>query len=62
MEAVEYRLMDTLEGSFWWYRALHAVVAQRVAGLSLPASAKILDAGCGTGGMLAHLLKTAPQY
>ena len=62
MEAVEYRLMDTLEGSFWWYRALHAVVAQRVTGLSLPVSAKILDAGCGTGGMLAHLLKTAPQY
>ena len=54
--------MDTLESSFWWYRALHAVVAQRVTDLSLPVSAKILDAGCGTGGMLAHLLKTAPQY
>lgn len=62
MEPIEYRLMDTLETSFWWYRALHAVVAERLSSLSLPASAKVLDAGCGTGGMLAHLLKAAPQY
>lgn len=62
VEPVEYRLMDTLEASFWWYRALHAVVAERVSQLALPASAKILDAGCGTGGMLAHLLKNMPQY
>lgn len=62
MEAVEYRLMDTLESSFWWYRALHAVVTERVQQLALPDQAKILDAGCGTGGMLAYLLKNAPQY
>lgn len=62
MEPIEYRLMDALETSFWWYRALHAVVTERVTHLALPASAKILDAGCGTGGMLAYLLKTLPQY
>src|SRR6478735_6940289 len=62
MERVEYDLMNTLEGGFWWYRALHAVVAQRLLQLQLPAGAAVLDAGCGTGGMLKYLMQHAPQY
>lgn len=62
MERIEYRLMNSLEENFWWYRALHAVVTQRLMQLSLPAGASVLDAGCGTGGMLLYLARHAPQY
>jgi ubiquinone/menaquinone biosynthesis C-methylase UbiE len=62
MERVEYALMNTLEEDFWWYRALHAVIAQRIQALQLPAGANVLDAGCGTGGMLKYLAQHAAQY
>ena len=62
MERAEYTLMNALEQQFWWYRALHAVVTQRLLELNLPAAAPVLDAGCGTGGLLRHLLQHAPQY
>ena len=62
MECVEYQLMNSLEEDFWWYRALHAVVTQRLFQLQLPAGAAVLDAGCGTGGMLKYLSQHAPQY
>lgn len=62
MELVEYQLMDALEQEFWWYRGLHAVIAERLLQLNLPAQDKVLDAGCGTGGVLAHWQKIASQY
>ena len=62
MERIEYQLMDSLEENFWWYRALHAVIAQRLCALRLPAGANVLDAGCGTGGMLKYLSQHAAQY
>lgn len=62
MERIEYQLMNSLEQDFWWYRALHATICQRLLALQLPAGSNVLDAGCGTGGMLAHLLQQAPQY
>lgn len=62
MERIEYRLMDALEQDFWWYRAMHAVILQRLLDLSLPDGAEVLDAGCGTGGLLQLLRQRAPQY
>jgi SAM-dependent methyltransferase len=62
MERIEYLLMNDLEQDFWWYRALHAVVLQRLQALSLPAGSEVLDAGCGTGGQLRYLGEHAPQY
>lgn len=49
--------MFRLEDSFWWYQALHsrALDAARSCLVSRP-HARILDAGCGTGGMAAQLL------
>ena len=55
MERIEYLQMAALEADFWWYRALHAVVAQRLSDLHLPEHTKVLDAGCGTGGLLHYL-------
>jgi SAM-dependent methyltransferase len=51
MEPVEYRLMDRAEDRMWWYRALHARIAAALRGVRGP----VLDAGCGTGGLLARL-------
>ncbi|MBR0644690.1 class I SAM-dependent methyltransferase [Plastoroseomonas hellenica] len=54
MDAAEYALMDTVEDRMWWYRALRArIVAALAARPGAPGP--VLDAGCGTGGMLAAL-------
>ena len=51
MEPAEYRLMDQAEAGMWWYRALHA----RIADALRATHGRVLDAGCGTGGLLARL-------
>jgi SAM-dependent methyltransferase len=43
--------MDASEARMWWYRALHARVMDALSSVRGP----VLDAGCGTGGLLAHL-------
>jgi SAM-dependent methyltransferase len=43
--------MDAAEDHMWWYRALHARLCDALAGVS----GRVLDAGCGTGGLLARL-------
>ncbi|WP_341896740.1 class I SAM-dependent methyltransferase [Ferrovibrio terrae] len=55
MERVEYHRMAMLEATMWWYRALHARMQARLQRLGLPAGARLLDAGCGTGGLLVRL-------
>lgn len=56
MEPVEYELMDAHEEGMWWYRALHARLADALAEVS----GTVLDAGCGTGGFLRHLGRARP--
>ena len=52
----EYEKMFRLEGQLWWYRSLHErvldAVEQHAGGHR---SISILDAGCGTGGLLDFL-------
>lgn len=57
MEAAEYELMHAVEDRMWWYRGLRRLVADQLArALSRsPAAGPVLDAGCGTGGMLRVL-------
>jgi len=57
MEAAEYELMHAVEDRMWWYRGLRRLVADQLArALSgSPAAGPVLDAGCGTGGMLRVL-------
>ncbi len=57
MDEAEYALMDEAESRMWWYRALHARLAEALAGVRGP----ILDAGCGTGGLLARLGSGYPE-
>lgn len=54
MRAAEYDLMHAVEDRHWWYTVLRGLVDEALAG-RLPAAARLLDAGCGTGGMLAFL-------
>ncbi|MCB1615266.1 MAG: class I SAM-dependent methyltransferase [Pseudomonadales bacterium] len=62
MEKNEYHAMAALEESFWWYRALHDFVLfnleVELSGIKKPV---IVDAGCGTGGMLAKIEKKLPE-
>jgi len=58
MHASEYERMDRLETSMWWYRGLHQLLAATVARSVRPPAIQArrgLDAGCGTGGLLAVL-------
>jgi SAM-dependent methyltransferase len=50
MEAEEYAAMRDCEDRHWWYRGLHALALER-----LGDARTVLDAGCGTGGMLELL-------
>ena len=61
MEAAEYELMDSAEESMWWYRAVHDRI-EDILKRSLSRPSRILDAGCGTGGLLARLKECLPQH
>jgi SAM-dependent methyltransferase len=54
--------MAVLEGRMWWYRALHATLLDAIADHSPPRDTPILDAGCGTGGLLARLDPACAAY
>ncbi|MGE0154165.1 MAG: class I SAM-dependent methyltransferase [Reyranellaceae bacterium] len=56
MESAEYDALDRLEERMWWYRGLHRQMDAALRRLlpALPAG-PLLDAGCGTGGLLAFL-------
>ncbi|MEJ0020531.1 MAG: class I SAM-dependent methyltransferase [Acetobacteraceae bacterium] len=57
MELAEYTLMDAAEERMWWYRALHRRIVDALAGVT----GVVLDAGCGTGGLLARLHAARPD-
>jgi SAM-dependent methyltransferase len=55
MEAEEYARLDETEASHWWFAAVHALAVAALRRRPGPAGLPILDAGCGTGGMLERL-------
>ena len=56
MKPEEYACMRAVEDNHWWYRALHRLVLDACARYA-PEKAHIVDVGCGTGGMAAHLME-----
>jgi SAM-dependent methyltransferase len=60
VDAAEYALMDAAEDGMWWYRAAHARVLDALR--ERPgAEGPLLDAGCGTGGLLRRLADELPK-
>jgi SAM-dependent methyltransferase len=63
VEKREYERLAATEERMWWFRGLHAnlVTAFRRAGDDERRSTTILDAGCGTGGLLVRLGAAFPR-
>lgn len=60
MEANEYRRLAKVEDFHWWYRATHELVDNVCKSLTFAkqkSDFKILDAGCGSGGLTKKLEK-----
>jgi SAM-dependent methyltransferase len=59
VERGEYARLAAAEERMWWFRALHAHLLAALA--AAPAPRRLLDAGCGTGGLLARLAAALPE-
>lgn len=55
MDATVYRRMAEVERTHWWFAARRRILSAVLTRLALPADAKILEVGCGTGGNLTLL-------
>jgi SAM-dependent methyltransferase len=58
-DALERFTFD-VEERHWWYRGRRAVLDAVLDGLALPAGARILDAGCGSGRNMVALARRGP--
>lgn len=52
MNADEYLKLAEVEDRMWYFHSLHAHVARELSAAALPEKAAVLDAGCGTGGLI----------
>lgn len=59
----EYDTMRRVEDTFWWYQVLRSAVANDLSdGRVERTPLRLLDAGCGTGGMLHTARKAQPDW
>src|SRR5205085_12524793 len=62
MDPAEYAKLDRLEDRMWWFAAAHANLLTLARAFSRrTARDRVLDAGCGTGGLLAKLAADRPH-
>jgi len=55
VETDAYELMASHEAIHWWFVGRRAVINGVLDRIELPPGARVLEAGCGTGGNLYHL-------
>ena len=61
MEREEYERLAAVEGEMWWFRGLHANLLAALRRNEAGEHPAILDAGCGTGGLLVTLGRALPR-
>jgi SAM-dependent methyltransferase len=61
MERREYEKLAAAEERMWWFRGLHAALIDALTEAAPAPLGTILDAGCGTGGLLARLRQALPR-
>ena len=61
MNIDEYRALAEQEDDFWHFQALHRHVRRTLDAQGIRSSAQLLDAGCGTGGLLRRLQAWFPD-
>jgi SAM-dependent methyltransferase len=62
VERSEYDKLDRVEDAMWWFAALHSNLLEALRRAPLaPGNRPILDAGCGTGGLLTRLARDFPN-
>jgi len=62
MKPLAYRKMAEVEDAMWYYRALHRTVITALARTMGGVRPAVLDAGCGTGGLLRRLQAAWPAW
>lgn len=62
MEPQEYRKLAEVEDRMWYFRALHRHLARELSRQIGRGPAWILDAGCGTGGLIRRLQSQQPSW
>jgi SAM-dependent methyltransferase len=62
MQPDEYRRMAAVEDTMWYYRALHRHVVRSLPPASPGGNIHLLDAGCGTGGLLRRVREARPNW
>jgi len=60
MKSEEYRLMYNIETTYWWFRNLHDILTDMLRPYVKPVF-RVLDAGCGTGGLMLRLGALTPH-
>lgn len=54
----EYQMMYDAEEKLWWYKILHEkILREIIARFGQDKNIRILDAGCGTGGLMSFLIQ-----
>jgi SAM-dependent methyltransferase len=62
MDERQMKAMLDLDDQHWWYRGRRSVIRAELERLPLPAEARVLDAGCGSGRTLEELRDYGEVY